>query len=119
MLQNQQIDMARHTLRHSEFAGRIGVARAATTPPAGIYARLWGSAKHDIARGVHKPLLATCVVFTDQAGDTPLALWALDLSCWRSSADDRDLRHAVLEAALLLVQQVILHVSLTHAAPST
>jgi hypothetical protein len=119
MLQQQQINMTRHTLRHSEFAGRIGVARAAITPPPGIYARLWGSAKHDIPQGVHKPLLATCVVFSDRTGSNPLALLALDLSWWRSSADERELRHAVLAAAGLQEQQVILHLSHTHAAPST
>ena len=34
---------------HSEFKGEMGVARADITPPAGIYARSWGSAKHDAA----------------------------------------------------------------------
>jgi hypothetical protein len=119
MLQEQHIDMARHTLRHSEFAGRIGVAREAITPPQGIYARLWGSAKHDIPQGVHKPLLATCIVFTDHSGENPLALLALDLSWWRSSSDERELRAAVLESAGLQQDQVILHLSHTHAAPST
>jgi hypothetical protein len=119
MHQEQHIDMARHTLRHSEFAGRIGVAREAITPPPGIYARLWGSAKHDIPLGVHKPLLATCVFFTDHAGASPLVLLALDLSWWRSSSDERELRAAVLEFGGLQEHQVILHVSHTHAAPST
>jgi hypothetical protein len=119
MLQEKHTDMASHTLRHSEFAGRIGVARESITPPQGIYARLWGSAKHDIPRGVHKPLLATCLFITDQNGASPLALLALDLSWWRSSSDERELRTAVLESAGLQEQDVILHVSHTHAAPST
>jgi hypothetical protein len=43
-------------LRHPEFRGRIGVARTVIKPPIGIYARAWGSAQDDIAKGVHKPL---------------------------------------------------------------
>ena len=54
-------------IHDSEFTGMVGVARGDITPPAGIFARSWGSAKHDIASGVHKPLLATCVVFADAA----------------------------------------------------
>ena len=38
------------------FRGLIGVARRDVTPPVGIYARMWGAAKHDQAEGVHKPL---------------------------------------------------------------
>jgi hypothetical protein len=117
--QQQHDDLARYALRNCEFAGRIGVARAAITPPEGIHARLWGSAKHDIPRGVHKPLLATCLFFSDQGGGNPLALVALDLSWWRSSTDERDLRLAVLDSAGLQQHQLILHVSHTHAAPST
>jgi hypothetical protein len=119
MSQHQHTDMAQYTLRHSEFVGRIGVARAPITPPEGIYARLWGSATHDIPRGVHRPLLATCMFFTAQDAGEPLALLALDLSWWRSSSDERVLRTAILEAAHLQQDQLLLHVSHTHAAPST
>ena len=62
-------------IRDSEFAGIVGVARADITPPAGIYARCWGSSTHDIATGVHKPLLATCVVFADAAGGSRWCCW--------------------------------------------
>jgi hypothetical protein len=119
MFQHQATDMAGQTLRHSEFVGRIGVARAPITPPEGIYARLWGSATHDIPRGVHRPLLATCMFFTAQDASQPLALLALDLSWWRSSSDEKTLRTAILEASGLQQDQLLLHVSHTHAAPST
>lgn len=119
MLPEPKIDMARYALRQSEFTGRIGVAREPITPPEGIYARLWGSAKHDIPRGVHKPLLATCITFADEKGGNCLALLALDLSWWRSSSDEREIRAAILEASGLQEHQLILHVSHTHAAPST
>ena len=114
-----QIDMSRHSLRHSELAGRIGVARGPITPPLGIHARLWGSARHDIAIGVHRPLLATCVYFARHDGSEPLALLTLDLSWWRSGRDELELRQAMLDAAGLEARQLILHVSHTHSAPST
>jgi hypothetical protein len=119
MIQHQHSDMTRHTLRHCEFIGRIGVAREPITPPDGIHARLWGSATHDIPRGVHRPLLATCMFFCASDGSGPLALLALDLSWWRSSTDERALRTAILEASGLEQDQLLLHVSHTHAAPST
>jgi hypothetical protein len=46
-------------IRQSEFKGEIGVARADITPPPNIYARSWGSALHDAAEGIHRPLLVT------------------------------------------------------------
>ena len=33
----------------SAFSGLIGLGRRDTTPPDGIYARMWGAATHDLA----------------------------------------------------------------------
>ena len=65
-------------LLHPEFRGRIGVARAEITPPIGIYARTWGSATHDQAEGVHRPLFATCLAFRDVRGGNELILITLE-----------------------------------------
>ena len=110
-----------HTLelRDSEFAGAVGVARASINPPPGIFARTWGSSKHDIATGIHKPLLASCVVFSDVAGAKQLALLALDLSWWNSKPDELDLRTAILRGTGLQQDELMLHPSHTHSAPRT
>jgi len=79
-------------IRDSEFVGTVGVARADITPPPGIYARCWGSSTHDIASGVHKPLLASCVMFANAEGRGALTLLALDLSWWSSKQDELELR---------------------------
>ena len=42
---------------------RFALAWADITPPANIYHRMWGAAKHDRATGVHRPLRATVAVF--------------------------------------------------------
>ena len=119
MIAPQTTDPVFPSLGQSEFRGLVGVAREPITPPAGIYARLWGSAKHDIAEGVHRPLLATCLYFSDVDHLNPLALFALDLSWWRSTLDELEIRQAILERSGLREHQVILHVSHSHAAPPT
>jgi hypothetical protein len=106
-------------IRDSEFTGRIGVARADISPPAGIFARSWGSSRHDIASGIHKPLLASCIAFADSAGGEPLALLALDLSWWSSKGDEVELRTAILAASGLHERQLMFHPSHTHSAPRT
>jgi hypothetical protein len=47
----------------------FGIARCDITPPVGIYHRTWGAATHERAAGVHRPLLATAVVFHALAAD--------------------------------------------------
>ncbi len=106
-------------IRDSEFAGMIGVVRADITPPPGIYARCWGSSTHDIATGVHKPLLATCAMFTEQDGQNALVLLTLDLSWWSSKQDEFELRSAILAGAGLDEHQLMMHPSHTHSAPRT
>jgi hypothetical protein len=48
------------------------------TPPAGIYHRMWGAAKHERATGVHRPLRATVAVFApierEEIAQTALSL---------------------------------------------
>lgn len=99
-----------------EFHGKIGVARTAITPPVGIYARAWGSAKHDIAEGVHKPLLATCMVFQSLQGDVELVLLTLDMMVfWQGEADR--IRDAILSTLRLEPRQLVLHPSHSHSTP--
>ena len=55
-------------IRDSEFTGTIGVARADITPPAGIFARSWGSSKHDIAPGAVNSVSSSLLVFVRRIG---------------------------------------------------
>ncbi len=42
---------------------RFALAWGDITPPADIYHRMWGAAKHERATGVHRPLRATVAIF--------------------------------------------------------
>ena len=109
-------DQSTTRLRHPEFRGRIGVARAEITPPIGIYSRTWGSARHDQAEGVHRPLLATCLTFQDFHGGDELILITLDVMIfWQEEADR--IRAAILQERGLKPHQLILHPSHSHGTP--
>ena len=47
----------------------FGHAKKNITPPIGIYHRMWGAARHDIATGIHKPLECHLFVFEPINGD--------------------------------------------------
>lgn len=57
---------------------KVGFARADITPPAGIYHRMWGAAKHDRATGVHRPLTATAMHLESLDGGAKLVVLGLD-----------------------------------------
>jgi hypothetical protein len=103
-------------LRHPEFHGRIGVASRDITPPLGIHARTWGSATHDVAEGVHRPLLASCLLFRDPAGKTEQVLITLDaLVFWPLAAEK--IRSVVQARFGLRREQLIFHPSHSHSTP--
>jgi hypothetical protein len=106
-----------HVIPSCEFGERVGVARGDITPPDGIYFRLWGSAKHDQPSGVHRPMLATCAVFADRDGRSPMALISLDHSWWRSKDDEWGIRSAVLKASSLDEDRLIIQPTHSHSAP--
>jgi Neutral/alkaline non-lysosomal ceramidase, N-terminal len=103
---------------HASFAGSIGVAREDITPPAGIYARNWGASQHDLAEGVHRPLLLTVLTFQQQPDDSPLVLVGIDGGWWKTHEDEWRVRRGLVESIALDRANVILHLSHTHAGPS-
>ncbi|SMC52041.1 neutral/alkaline non-lysosomal ceramidase N-terminal domain-containing protein [Pedobacter nyackensis] len=101
----------------SSFTGIIGVAQEDITPPVGIYARNWGAATHDVAEGVHRPLKLTCIALKEAEQDKPLVLISADLGWWKSAADEKELRGAILEALQLEASHLMFCLSHTHAGP--
>jgi len=99
-------------------AVEIGVARRDITPPVGIYSRNWGAAEHDVAEGIHRPLLATVMVLRSRPGTPPLVLVSLDAGWWQLAEDEWAIRKAVLESLGVDKSRVMVCCSHTHAASS-
>src|ERR1019366_830995 len=57
--------------KHSSFSGLIGVAQEDITPPIGIYSRNWGASKYDVAEGLHRPIMLTCLTFQSSKQEKP------------------------------------------------
>ncbi|MBA3846437.1 MAG: hypothetical protein H0X45_07320, partial [Planctomycetes bacterium] len=100
------------------FAGEIGAAEAEITPPPGIYARMWGAAAHDVAAGVHRPLMCSVMVLRTDPQSAPLALIGLDLGWFENRDDERSVRDGVLDALGVDEARVIVSLSHTHSGPS-
>ena len=107
-----------HAFKHSSFTGLIGVTQVDITPPVEIYSRNWGAAKHDVAEGIHQPLMLTCITFQSSAIEKPLVLIAADLGGWKNSGDEWILRSNLLKALSIESPRLMFCFSHTHAGPS-
>ncbi len=101
------------------FSGAIGVARRDITPPAGIFVRIWGPATEDVSTGTHRPLTLTALALRATADADPFVLIAADLGWWQDPADEWHVRGAVIDRIGCDPSRVLLHLSHTHAGPST
>src|SRR3954447_5376204 len=103
----------------SAFSGLIGLGRRDTTPPEGIYARMWGAATHDFADGVHRPLTATVLALRSEGG-RPRGLVALDIALLGDlggRSDEERVLAPVRETLGLERGELLVNCSHTHAAP--
>ncbi len=99
---------------------RFALAWADITPPAGIYHRMWGAAKHERATGVHRPLRATVAVFaaTDARPSQPETrqiLLALD-HCVLGAVEHEQLVRHVAQASGQPEETILVVFSHTHGA---
>ena len=104
----------------SAFSGLIGLARRDTTPPPGIYSRMWGAAAHDVADGVHRPLCATALALRSAGSERPRLLVGLDIALLGDLGGDSDEERVlapVREALGLETGQLLVNCSHTHSAP--
>lgn len=106
-------------LEQDEFSGLIGVDTAEINPPEGMYARTWGSSRHDIAEGLHRPLRASCLTFCEAEGSPPVYFITLDLMAWMSDRDEAGIRGPVETALEIEPGRLILQLSHSHGAPFT
>ncbi|MEJ6645446.1 MAG: hypothetical protein QNL33_19545 [Akkermansiaceae bacterium] len=109
-------------IRHTRFPGlraRFGVSRWDITPGLDVGVKNWGATDRWFASGVHRPLTGTALAISEGAekSDPPLLLISLDLGWWRARADADQLRLALCEALELPEENLIVHLTHTHAAP--
>lgn len=102
---------------HAVTSLKFQVVEADITPPIGIYSRNWGASKFDVASGLHKPLIMSCLV-TQSHNGTIGAIIAADLGWWKNNNDELNLRTAILKECGLGEEQVLFCLSHTHAGPS-
>lgn len=104
----------------SAFSGQMGLARRDTTPPAGIYARMWGAATHDFAEGVHRPLTTTVLALQSTGGGRRRLLVGLDIALLGDLGGVSDAERVlapVREELHLEPGELLVNCSHTHAAP--
>ncbi len=71
----------KQTEQDAAFRGVIGVGRRDMTPETGIYCHMWGSATHDQAESIHRPLHASALCLQETAGDRRVIIATIDY-CW-------------------------------------
>lgn len=65
------------------------------------------------------PLTLTCITFQTDKNVQPLVLVSADLGWWKSAADEKTLRHGILQALSLPEERLMFCLTHTHAGPST
>jgi hypothetical protein len=95
---------------------RFALAWGDITPPANIYHRMWGAAKHERATGIHRPLRATVALFAPiaESGSRQFIL-ALD-HCVLGAAEQSALVSRVAKGASIPEEEILIAFSHTHGA---
>jgi len=104
-------------MKHSGFAGQIGVAREDITPPVGIFCRNWGAAVHDAAEGIHRPLTLTALTLQEMATGRAFVFVDTDLGWWAHGPDEIKFRRRLLKELNLDEARLVFAMSHTHSAP--
>jgi len=94
---------------------RFAIAHGDITPPADIYHRMWGAARHDRATGIHRPLRATVTALAALKSDDRQFIIALD-HCVMGRCEMDNLLEAVSAGADIPREELIVVFSHTHAA---
>lgn len=99
---------------------RFGLARQDITPPVGAYHRMWGAALHNRSEGVHRPLLASAMVFEPEGGasnasEARQVIVALD-HCLLFHPQIEQVTQRVCQQTSIRPEQLLITFSHTHAA---
>jgi hypothetical protein len=99
------------------FRGLIGVSRRDMTPEPGIYCRLWGSARHDIADTIHRPLYVDAIALKSAGDQNPFIIAILDYSWFARFETVGRLRRPILDALGIPEDRFLLALTHSHSVP--
>lgn len=107
-------------LEHIPFSASItaGIAQRKINPPLGIRTANWGAGKINIATGIHNNITATAMAVKNGREKFQF-LVTIDWGWWQGWADDIAIRGAIINALQIDENQLQLHLTHTHAGPST
>lgn len=105
---------------HSPFstALTVGIAQRVINPPIGIRAVSWGAAKIQVATGIHNNITTTAMAIKDESNKLQF-LVTVDWGWWQGKADDLAIRGIILKELDIEENQLLLHLTHTHAGPTT
>ncbi len=105
---------------HAPFAAALtaGMAQRTINPPIGIRAASWGAAKIHVATGLHNNITTTAMAVKNQDGKFQY-LVTVDWGWWQGKTDDLSVRGVVIKELGIEENQLQLHLTHTHAGPST
>jgi hypothetical protein len=96
---------------------RAAMGQIDITPPLGIYHRMWGAARHDVAASVHRPLTGTMLWLAPADGDVKQSIVIISMDhCILDAADLALMQLEVGKALNIPDSQVLICLTHTHAA---
>lgn len=97
---------------------RAGIAQREINPPIGIRTASWGAAKRHIATGIHNAITTTAMAVIPEDGPINYLI-TVDWGWWQGKSDDLAVRGKVIRALDIEENQLMLHLTHTHAGPTT
>ena len=95
-----------------------GFAQREIDPPIGIRSASWGAAKAHVVTGIHNHITTTAMAVKAEDGLINY-LVSVDWGWWQGKADDLAVRGEIIKALGIDENQLMLHLTHTHAGPTT
>lgn len=105
------------TEQDPSFRGLIGVGRRDMTPEPGIYCHMWGSATHDQAESIHRPLHATAICLQNETLDRRVVIATIDYCWFPSHRTVEELCSPIRSEFNLEKHELLLIVTHSHSVP--
>ena len=95
-----------------------GIAQREIDPPIGMRSASWGAAKVHVVTGIHSHITTTAMSVRGENGLINY-LVTVDWGWWQGKADDLAVRGEVIKGLGIEENQLLLHLTHTHAGPTT